>query len=272
LCQGFDTRAVLDPLRQGRVTVFPGVPSAFEMLASLSDGPSRLPGVRLAYSAGSVLPMSVFEACRRRWGLRVGQLYGSSEVGSVTFNDPTAGDHDPLSAGRPMTDVVAVVVEPGSRSVASALPPGVEGELAVHAPSMLHGYVGEATSPLVEGFFFTGDLARIDTRGAVTVTGRIKLLIDVGATKVNPLEVEEVLAQHEGVRECVVLPVPVTDTVSRLRAVVVPEDRAAPPSAASLRRFVRARLSAHKVPRLVDVVESLPKSPTGKLLRRPIAS
>jgi len=272
LCQGFDTRTVLDQLARGGITVFPGVPSAFEMLATLGDGTGVFPDLRCAYSAGSTLPMSVVDACRKNWGVRVGQLYGSSEVGSITFNDPNQPDHDPMSVGLPMSGVVAVTVDPTTRDVTSPLPPGVEGELAIHAPSMLSGYVGQTESPLVDGYFFTGDLARLDVRGAITITGRIKLLIDVGALKVNPLEVEEVLAQCPGVGECVVVPVPISDTVSRIRAVIVPEDVADPPSAETLRRFARARLSAHKVPRVVDIVDALPKSPTGKVLRRQIAS
>ena len=84
LCRGFDIQVVVDQLRRGRITVLPGVPSIFEMLAGLGDGGLAFPDLRCAYSAGSGLPMSVFEACRGKLQLRVGQLYGSTEVGSVT--------------------------------------------------------------------------------------------------------------------------------------------------------------------------------------------
>jgi len=272
LCQGFDIKAVIQELLHADITVFPGVPSAFEMIASVGDPAGAFPSLRCAYSAGALLPLTVFESCRRRWGLRVGQLYGSSEVGSVTFNDPMDPAHDPQSVGRPMSGVSAVVVDPAQRNLTAPLPPGVEGELAIRAPSMLHGYAGQSESPLHDGYFLTGDLARIDTRGAITITGRTRLLIDVGALKVNPLEVEGVLSQCDGVRECVVLAVPVSDTVSRVRALVVPEDLAAPPTPEAVRRFARSRLSVHKVPRVIDVVDALPKSPTGKVLRRQVAS
>ncbi len=272
LSRGFDTRVVIDQLASGAVTVLPGVPSIFEMLARWGDGSAVFPGLRCAYSAGSPLPMSVFEACQRQLQLRVGQLYGSSEVGSITFNDPHAPGHDPMSVGLPMTGVVAAIVNPDTPRLDAPLPLGVEGELAIHAPSMLHGYVGQETSPLCDGYFLTGDLARMNANGTLTITGRIKLLIDVGALKVNPLEVESVLAQHDGVQDCVVVAAPVTDTISRVRAIIVPKDLEHPPSLESLRRFARSRLSAHKVPRVIDIAESLPKSPTGKILRRQIAS
>jgi long-chain acyl-CoA synthetase len=272
LCQGFDTRVVLDQLATGTITVLPGVPSIFEMLARWGDGTVAFPNVRCAYSAGSQLPMSVFDACQQRLQLRVGQLYGSSEVGSVTFNDPHATGHDPMSTGLPMNDVVVRIVDPETHRIDQPLRPGVEGELAIHSPSMLRGYVGEDAPPARDDFFLTGDLAKVNANGAITITGRTRLLIDVGALKVNPIEVESVLAQHEGVRDCVVVAASVTDTISRVRALIVPKDREHPPSPDSLRQFARSRLSAHKVPRIIDITDSLPKSPTGKILRRQIAS
>ena len=272
LCRGFDTRVVIEQLQGGGVTVLPGVPSVFEMLAGWGDGSVAFPSLRCAYSAGSQLPMSVFESCRKKLRLRVGQLYGSSEVGSVTFNDPHAPRHDPMSVGWVMDGVDAIIVDPQSQRPGKPLSPGVEGELAIRSPSMLTGYVGEDESPLTDGYFLTGDLARRDAGGALTITGRIKLLIDVGALKVNPLEVEAVLCRHDGVRECVAVAARVTDTISRVRALIVPRDAHDPPSVESLRLLARSRLSAHKVPRMIEIVDSLPKSPTGKILRRQIAS
>jgi acyl-CoA synthetase (AMP-forming)/AMP-acid ligase II len=102
----------------------------------------------------------------------------------------------------------------------------------------------------------------------LTVTGRIKLLIDVGGFKVNPLEVEQVLCRHPSIGEAVVVPIVVTDTVSRLKAVVTSARPGEPVPVEEVRAFVRSVLAAHKVPRVVEVVSRLPKSPTGKVLRR----
>ena len=144
---------------------------------------------------------------------------------------------------------------------------------------MMAGYLpagtgGDGLSPVVDGYFLTGDLGRMDGAGNLTITGRIKLLIDVGGLKVNPLEVEEVLAQHPEVSACVVLPVRVTDTVCRLKAIVTPRDPAggAGPTPESLRRFARGRLTLYKVPRLFEVRATLPRSPTGKILRQFVAA
>ena len=120
---------------------------------------------------------------------------------------------------------------------------------------------------MVNGHFRTGDIARIDTRGRCFITGRLKLLIDVGGFKVNPLEVEAALREHPGVSDCAVLPLPLSDTLCRVRAVVVPADAAAPPSGRDLRAFLRERLAPPKIPRVIDFAESLPRTPLGKLQR-----
>jgi acyl-CoA synthetase (AMP-forming)/AMP-acid ligase II len=156
------------------------------------------------------------------------------------------------------------------------LPTGAEGQVAVRAESMMSGYLRDdagAEPTNVGGYFLTGDLGRLDPAGRLTLTGRIKLLIDVGGLKVNPLEVEDVLAQHPDVAACVVLPVRVSDTVCRLKAIVQPRDPAGPgPTAESLRRFARERLTPYKVPRLFEVRATLPRSPTGKILRHLVAA
>jgi long-chain acyl-CoA synthetase len=135
---------------------------------------------------------------------------------------------------------------------------------------MLSHYLGgDRSDPaFLDGYFLTGDLGRLGSDGCLTITGRLKLLIDVGGFKVNPLEVEKTIAQHPSIAEVVVVPVKVTETVSRLRAVVVPARTSVPVE--EVRGFVRERLAGHKVPRIIDVVESLPKSPAGKVLRRQV--
>ncbi len=271
LCQGFDIQTVMDQLRNGAITVLPGVPSVFEMLAQLDNRQQAFPSLRCAYSAGSQLPQSVVDSCQQRLQLTVGQLYGSSEVGSITFNNPNISGRNPQSAGLPMEGVTIRIVDPDKPQIDHPLPCGVEGEVAICAPSMLVHYINQNETSLQDGYFLTGDLGRLDTDGSLTITGRIKILIDVGALKVNPLEVESVLCEHPLVKECAVLALPVTDTISRVKAVIVPIDKDHPPSAEELRNFSRERLSVHKVPRVFDIVTSLPKSPTGKLLRLQIA-
>jgi long-chain acyl-CoA synthetase len=158
------------------------------------------------------------------------------------------------------------ILDPGDPD--HVLPAGTEGQVAVAAPSMLCGYVG-ADVPLAGAHFLTGDLGRLDERGRLHLTGRLKLLIDVGGLKVNPVEVERVLMEHPLVGECAVVPVRLSDTVERIRAVVAPAPGSPPGAlnAEELRRFAQTRLAPHKVPRVVEIRGALPRSPAGKVLR-----
>ena len=151
------------------------------------------------------------------------------------------------------------------------LPADQEGHVAIAAPSMLSRYLDEET-PLAGGHFLTGDLGRLDERGRLHITGRLKLLMDVGGLKVNPLEIESVLLRHPRLSACAVVPMALSDTVTRPRALVVPRPGADPPSVEELRCFLKEHLSPYKVPRVIEQVQSLPRSPSGKLLRHLIPS
>jgi long-chain acyl-CoA synthetase len=142
------------------------------------------------------------------------------------------------------------------------------GQVAISAPSMLSRYLSDQPLELVDGFLPMGDIGRLDERGRLTITGMMKFLIDVGGMKVNPLEVEEAIREYPDVADCAVVPIHVSESVWRVRAIVVPasDDRGLDERA--LGAFVRERLAPHKVPRVFEVRPSLPRSPTGKLLRR----
>jgi acyl-CoA synthetase (AMP-forming)/AMP-acid ligase II len=270
LTRGFDLRVALRELASSGVTIFPGVPFMFEMLAEHGGrSGAKFPNLWRAYSAGGPLPRGVADAFRERFGMTVSQLYGATEIGSVTYSDPDLPGFDPASVGRAMKGVSVRILAPDALDANRPLPTGAQGHVAVSAASMLRGYLGDEQPPTTsDGYFPTGDLGRLDEFGNLTITGRIKLLIDVGGLKVNPLEVEQVLAEHPGVATCVVVPVRVSETVSRLKAIVTarPEVDVAP-EPASLRAFARSRLAGYKVPRVFEVRDRLPMSATGKILR-----
>ncbi len=246
LCRGLDVPTVRRELMESRITVLPAVPSAFEALARLDVA---VPHVR-AYSAGGPLPPSVAAACRDRLGLTIGQVYGATEIGSVTYGEDTDG-----SVGRPMPGVTIRIDE--------------DGQVMVAAPSLFDGYLGEANPTTADGFYPTGDLGHVDEQGRLHVTGRVRLLIDVGGRKVNPLEVERVLMDHPAVAGCVVVPVQQTATVARLKALVEPRGVV---DLEELRAFARGRLAAHKVPRSFEVRDALPRSAAGKVLRMQVGA
>ena len=230
--------------------MLPAVPSVFEMLCRAGGGPAAFPRLRAAYSAGALLPPAVAEAFARRYGVRVGQVYGATEIGSVTTTKPADDDFDPTRVGRPMEGVEVRILDPDRLDPAHPLPTGAEGVVAVRAPSMLSHYVSSPRKTGYRpkqswcgGFFITGDLGRLDAGGSLTPTGRAKLIIDVGGRKVNPAEVEAVLAEHPAVGACVVVGVAVSETVFRLKAVVTATEGSPP-----VDRRGRGRLTAVRPP------------------------
>jgi acyl-CoA synthetase (AMP-forming)/AMP-acid ligase II len=266
VCRKFDLPVVLDELREGQITMLPGVPFMFDMLRAAAQTPFG--SLRRAYSAGGPLPRETFHAFDQKFGVRLGQVYGSTEVGSVTFNDPHDADFDPASVGMPMEGVSVRILDTDDAPINSPHLPSGQGQVAIAAPSMFSGYVNEEPAPLIEGHFLTGDLGVLNAKGALTITARINLLIDVGGRKVNPAEVESVLRQHPLVGQCVVVPMRLSDTVCRLRAILTPSRPHVELSAQELRCFARQRLSGYKVPRVFEIRQTLPTSPAGKVLRR----
>lgn len=264
LHDGFDLARVRTSLRDDAVTLLPAVPFLFDVLAR---GGLEAPALRKAISAGGPLPIGVFEAFRNSTGVAIGQIYGATEFGSVTYGDPDAPGFAPESVGRPLPGVVIRVLDPADPRPDQPLAVGEEGQLAVAAPSALSAYVGDTTTPLHDGFFLTGDLGRFDAAGRLTLTGRTSLLIDVAGRKVNPLEVEAALARHPRVAEVVVVPIAYSRTVGRMKAIVVPAG-AGDLHADELRAFLRERLDGYKIPRRFEFLATLPRSAAGKVLRR----
>ena len=270
ICEKFDLPAVLVELREAGITLLPGVPFMFEMLNRAVHAP--FPMLRKVYSAGGPLPRATFDAFQQKCGLRIGQVYGATEIGSVTFNAPDRDPFDPASVGIPMEGVSILILDAEDPRIDQPLSAGAEGQVAIAAESMLSEYLDGETPPLIDGHYLTGDLGTLNAQGALTITGRLKLLIDIGGRKVNPAEVEAVLRQHPAVGACVVLPMRLSETVCRLKAIVTPARPGMELPAQDLRRFARERLSGYKVPRIFEVREALPTSASGKVLRRLVES
>jgi long-chain acyl-CoA synthetase len=271
LHQRFEAGTVRTSLAERGTTIFPAVPV---MLHALGRGPAgglRAPHLRRVVSAGSPLSSEVAERFRAAAGVPVGQIYGATEFGSVLYNDPERWDEKrdgpfrPECVGSPLPGVRIRIASPDDP--ARELAPGSEGQVAIASPSLLSSYVGETEPPTCDGFLATGDLGRLDAAGRLALTGRQKLMIDVGGLKVNPLEVEAVLLRHPSVRDVVAFPIPYSATASRLKVVVVPEP-GAHLTRDEILRFAREHLIHYKVPRSVEITDDVPRSPTGKILRQ----
>jgi long-chain acyl-CoA synthetase len=194
--------------------------------------------------------------------------YGLSESCAIaTFNRPDR-ERKPGSIGLPVMDTELRLVDDDGHEV----PEGEVGEIVMRGPTVMKGYWNrpDATrETLVDGWLKTGDMARRDEDGYYFIVDRKKELVIRGGFNVYPREIEEVLYEHEAVREAAVIGVRHESLGEEVAAVVVLRDgaEAAPEE---LRDFVKARVAAYKYPRRVWLVDELPKGPTGKILKREI--
>jgi long-chain acyl-CoA synthetase len=196
--------------------------------------------------------------------------YGSTELFrplSYLAVDPT--DH-PECVGRPVPGVEIRVLDDDGRT----MPAGGEGELLIHTPAVMDGYLGnpeETTAVLADGWYRTGDIARVTPDGYVTIVGRKRERIKRGGYSVFPAEVESVLLTHAAVTEAAVVGVPDPALGEEIAAFVVLRPGAAA-GADELVAWCRGRLAAFKYPRRITVLATLPRSATGKILKARLAT
>jgi long-chain acyl-CoA synthetase len=221
-------------------------------------------------SAAAPTPMELIESLGRDWKVGYAESYGLTETSPVI----TTTHHSrtrPGSCGRVMGDTALKVTCP----LGKPLPEGEVGELWAHGTAISAGYFKrpEATAAVFteDGWFRTGDIARIDADGYVYIVDRIKDMINVGGMKVYPRDVEEVLHRHPAVADAVVIGVPDPDRGEVVKAFVVRRP-GVPCTAQELIDTLRPVLAAFKVPREIEFTEEIPRSPSGKALRRLLRS
>lgn len=261
----FNPREVLNVLAADRITIYPGVPFMFKMLNDtlLKDIP-ELPALRLCYSAGGPLDPDVSRKFEQRFGQYIRQLYGTTETGSVTINLDTDIAGTLGSVGTAMPGIALTVVDESGE----VLPTGEIGEIGIRSPAMTQTYEGlpEVTqASFREGFFFPGDVGRIDASGRLYVTGRKTFFINVGGNKVDPAEVERVIAASPKVSEVVVLGVKTPYGGETVKAVIVAREKC---DAGEVLDACRGKLAEYKVPKVIEFRSEIPRSPLGKVLRK----
>ncbi|WP_217212769.1 class I adenylate-forming enzyme family protein [Streptomyces sp. AC550_RSS872] len=235
-------REILRTAVEHRVTTLFGVPMHYELLAAASDPPA-LPELRVAVSGGELMPPQVAARFAQRYGIAVGESYGTTETGVVA-----------MDAGGTLRPAVGPAA------------PGVvvrehRGELDVALDESPYLFDSGGTQ-YEDGWLHTRDRATVDASGTVLVHGRADSLVVIGGLKVDLSEVESVLREHPAVQQAVLVHEGVTE------AYVAVADGAEPPSAEELLRWCRERLADYKLPRLVRVLKALPRTSNGKLLRQ----
>jgi acyl-CoA synthetase (AMP-forming)/AMP-acid ligase II len=215
---------------------------------------------------GAPMSDAVACACRERLGCRVKQGYGLTEAGGPTHLVPTDAVDRPGSTGPPVPNTESKIVDV---TTGAELGPGQPGEVCVRGPLVMRGYLNrpEATAQAidVEGWLHTGDLGVADADGWLSVVDRLKELIKYKGYQVAPAELEAILLTHPAVADAAVVPSPDEMAGEVPKAFVVLKSEA---TADDLMAFVAARVAPYKKVRRVEFVEQIPKSPSGKILRR----
>jgi long-chain acyl-CoA synthetase len=270
----YDPEQVLISIRDFRPTYFPAVPTVF---VSLLNHPTvdeyGLERVRLFNSGGAPCPVEVMDSFERRIGRPLNEGYGLSETSPVTHSTPQLALRKLGTIGLPFpdTDMKIVDVETGTRE----LPIGEAGELCIAGPQVMQGYWNkpeESANVLrthADGrtWFHTGDIARMDADGYTSIVQRKKDMIIVDGFNVYPSEVEAVLYAHPAVRLAAAIGLP-----DRYHGEIVKACIALKPGTAAtaddLIAYCRTSLTEYKVPRQIEIRETLPMSAVGKILYR----
>jgi long-chain acyl-CoA synthetase len=262
---------VFEAIRKYRPTVFPGVPTIY--VAFVNDERSRIydvSSIEFCVSGGAPLPVEVKRDFERLTGGHLCEGYGLSEASPLVSALPYTGTGEAGSVGFPVANTEILIVDAETNAPA---PIGVAGELWVRGPQVMAGYwhrPEETADVLRDGWLRTGDIARMDEAGYLYIVDRSKDLIITGGENVYPREIEEVLFEHPKIKEAAVVgvPHPFGGEVAKAFIVVKPGESLTKPDVIS---FARERLAKHKVPRAVEFRTELPKSSTGKVLRRVLA-
>ncbi len=250
-------------------TACAGVPTTYAMLCQVPEG--KLGGIdtsalQVAFSAGAPLPSRIGSEFRRLYGAPVLNCYGITEAAGDLTAAMRYGDTPELSCGVPYPLTEVRIVDENDREVAA----GEVGQLIARGPQIMAGYWGrpdDTKTALRGGWLHTGDLARRDERGFFYIVDRLNDLIISAGYNVYPAEVEEVVQSHPDVAMCAVFGAPDEIKGEKPWAAVVPRAGAAV-DPASIEAHCRERLAAYKVPRKFLILDDLPRSSVGKILRR----
>ena len=265
----FDAGKALEIIGRDQVTVFEGVPTMYAaMLHHPGPAAADTSSLRTCVSGGASMPLEIMRGFEQTFGCMILEAYGLSETSPVaSFNHPDR-ERKPGSIGTPLEGVEMRVVDGEGASP----PAGEVGEIAIRGHNIMKGYWGkpEATAEAIpDGWFRTGDLAKVDSDGYFFIVGRQKDLIIRGGYNVYPREVEEALHEHQAVAEVAVIGIPHAELGEEIGAAVQLKPGATVTSE-ELRAFARERVAAYKYPRLVWLVRELPIGATGKILHREV--
>jgi len=267
-------KRVIRSIRKNRINIFVGIPSMYTVLNNI-----KLPRifhtpliklfnpVKLCVSGAAALPVDTLKQFEAKFHIPLIEGYGLTEASPVVTLNPIKGIRKPGSIGLSMSPKIELKVVDDQDN---ALEPGQIGELLVKGPNVMQGYFRqpeESQKTLKNGWLYTGDMAKFDRSGYVYIVGRKKEMINVRGLNVYPREIEEVLYQNPKVKEAAVIGIEDPHRGEVPKGFVVLKDTTEATSH-ELLQYLRQRLAAYKIPKTIELRESLPKNSTGKILKR----
>lgn len=263
----FSPSEIFTLAREQQATVFAGVPTMYNFLYLLPEGkPEDFSTIRLAISGGASLPVALLHNFEKKFNVRVSEGYGLSEASPVTCFNPLDRERKAGSIGTSINNVENRVVDVNGIDV----PVGEVGELVVRGPNVMKGYYKmpeETAMAIRDGWLYTGDLAKVDDEGYFYIVDRKKDMIIVGGYNVYPREVEEVLFAHDNIVEAAVVGYPDPNFGEAVHAYIVLKEVAAT-TTDDILAYCAKHMVKYKVPKVVEILDELPKNTTGKILRR----
>ena len=264
----FVPQRIVRAIREHRPTVMLGIATMFGALLKLKDATAEdFESLRLVVAGGEALPDAIFEPFRERFGVTICEGYGLTETSPVTHCS-LPDDYIRGTVGRSFPGVETKIVDPDTEQTQ---PVGATGEIRLKGPNVMRGYYkspAETSAAFdANGYFRTGDIGKVDEDDRLSITGRLKEMLIIGGENVFPREIEAVLEEHPAIALAGVIGVP-DDKRGEVPAAFVELNENTTASENELRAWCRERLAPFKTPRSVRIIEALPRTATGKILRR----
>lgn len=261
---------ILQTASRERITFFPGVPSlyhAINLAYPSIDPPIDLTSIKVCISGSASLPLKTKKEFETITGGRLVEGYGLSEAPTATHCNPIQKQNRPGSIGLPLPDVECRIVSIEDSN--TVLDVGDQGELVIKGPQIMSEYFEqqeETKLTLRDGWLHTGDIARMDADGFFYIVGRKKELIKAGGLQVWPVEVENVIYQMPEIFECAVTGEPDDELGERVKLWAVLEKNAQV-DLKQIKEFCKDKLASYKIPREIQIINALPRSTVGKVLK-----
>jgi long-chain acyl-CoA synthetase len=263
----FTPEEAFELIERDRLTIFAGVPTMyFALLHHRGDRAYDVSSLKACMTGGAPMPVEVMNAFEEKFNVEILEGFGLSESSPIASFNVLSKPRKPGSIGYPVWGVEMCIVNDADEP----LPDGERGEICIRGHNIMKGYLNRpeaSEETLRNGWFHSGDIGYRDEDGCYWIVDRKKDMILRGGFNVYPREVEEVLYEHEDVVEAAVIGIPHPSHGEEVKAIVALKPGSST-RAEELQAFCKDRLAAYKYPRLVEIIDALPKGPTGKILKR----